>query len=68
MSSLPRAIRMVVRINPLTSILEMFRGFMIYGTWPDLFTTLMTIIPSVLVLVLGFRVFYKKQDEFILYV
>ena len=68
MSSLPRAIRMVVRINPLTSILEMFRGFMIYGTWPDLFTTVMTILPSVLVLVLGFRVFYKKQDEFILYV
>ncbi len=67
-SSLPRIVRNIVRINPLTSILEMFRAFMIYGTMPDLFTTLMTTIPSIVLLVLGFRIFYKNQDNFILYV
>ena len=68
MSSLPGWVRRVVMINPLTSMLEMFRGFMIYGTMPDLFTVLMTIVPSIIFVVLGCYVFYKKQDEFILYV
>lgn len=68
MSSLPGWVRHLVMVNPLTSMLEMFRGFMIYGTMPDVFCVLMTTVPSVVVLVLGCFVFYKKQDEFILYV
>ena len=57
----------IVKINPVTNILVMFRGFMMYNSMPDLYTILMSIIPSVLILVLGVWVFYKKQDEFILY-
>lgn len=68
LSGLPVWVRRIVLINPLTSILEMFRGFIIYGTMPDLFTTLMSIVPSVLVILLGCRIFYKNQDNFILYV
>lgn len=68
MSSLPGWVRTIVRINPLTSILEMFRGFVIYGTMPDWFTTVMTVVPSIIVVLLGCRVFYKGQDNFILYV
>ena len=68
LASLPGWVRTVVRINPLTSILTMFRDFMLYGTAPDLFTTCMTILPSIAFLALGIRVFYKNQDDFIMYV
>ncbi len=68
LAQLPDWVRRIVLLNPLTSILQMFRGFMIYGTMPDLYTCLMTFIPSILLIVLGCRVFYKNQDNFILYV
>ena len=68
LASLPGWVRTVVRINPLTSILTMFRDFMLYGTAPVLFTTCMTILPSIAFLALGIRVFYKNQDDFIMYV
>ncbi len=66
--SLPDWVRYIVMANPITSMLEMFRGFMIYGTMPGLFTCLMTFIPSILFIALGCRVFYKNQDNFILFV
>lgn len=65
---LPSWVKIIVYLNPITSILEMFRGFMIYGSMPGIYTIAMTIIPSVLALVVGLRVFYKNQDKFILYV
>lgn len=68
MSQLPVWVRRIVRLNPLTSILEMFRGLAIYGEMPDLFTVLMTVVPSILVILFGCRIFYKSQDHFILYV
>ena len=45
----------------------MFRGFMMYNSMPDVYTIVMSIVPSALVLAIGLLVFYKKQDEFILY-
>ena len=64
---LGNVLQTIVKINPVTNILVMFRGFMMYNYMPDLYTILMSIIPSALILVLGVWVFYKKQDEFILY-
>lgn len=66
MSQLPSLVRKIVLLNPLTSILEMFRGFMMYGTMPDIYTALMAIIPSFGFMALGCYVFYKNQDSFIL--
>lgn len=68
LASLPGWVSNIVRANPITSILTMFRGFMLYGTAPDLFTTCMTIFPSLAFLALGARIFYKNQDDFIMYV
>ena len=67
-SSLPGWVQTLVNCNPLTSILTMFRGFMLYGAAPDIFTTCMTIFPSIIILLLGVWIFYKNQDDFILYV
>ena len=67
-ASLPGWVANIVRANPITSILTMFRCFMLYGTMPDLFTICMTFIPSIVLFALGAYVFYRKQDDFILYV
>ncbi len=66
--ALPDWVKTIVYLNPITSILEMFRGFMMDGSMPSGFAILMTTIPSILSLLIGFRVFYKNQDKFILYV
>ena len=68
LASLPEWVANIVRINPITSILTMFRCFMLYGSCPDVFTICMTVIPSIGVFALGAFVFYKKQDDFILYI
>lgn len=68
LASLPGWVRNVVRINPITSILTMFRDFMLYGNCPDVFTVCMTAFPSIAFLALGAWVFYKNQDDFIMYV
>ncbi len=68
LASLPEWVAGIVRINPITSILTMFRCFMLYGSCPDVFTICMTVIPSIGVFALGAFVFYKKQDDFILYI
>ena len=60
-------VKWIILVNPVTNILTMFRGFILYNTLPSLFTVLMSVIPSVLVLFLGVYVFKKKQDDFILY-
>ena len=57
----------IVKLNPVTNILEMFRGFMMYNSMPDVYTVVMAIGPSIIVFIFGLWVFYKKQDEFILY-
>lgn len=64
---LGHTLQTIVKLNPVTNILVMFRGFMMYNSMPDLYTMLMSVIPSALILALGVWVFYKKQDEFILY-
>ena len=66
MEILPEKVAMVVRINPITNILEIFRGVVMYNSMPGLEVVLMATIPSLLFLFIGFYAFYKKQDTFIL--
>lgn len=58
----------VLELNPLYSILEMFRSCVLYCTmwnWNHFFYAVGI---SVLALVIGLFVFYKHQDRFILYI
>ncbi|MBU3841017.1 MAG: ABC transporter permease [Candidatus Ruminococcus intestinipullorum] len=66
MSILPEPVRLVVSLNPLTNIVEMFRDVMFYNAVPTFSSLLIGIIESIIILVLGMYVFYKNQDEFIL--
>ena len=65
---LPNWVSTIVKINPLTSILTMLRCFMLNGTMPDTLTICMTLIPSLVFLLIGGLVFWKNQDDFILYI
>ena len=55
----------LVMINPLTSILIMFRNVVIYGRLPGLVMLLVTAAEAVLCLGVGCWFFYKHQDGFI---
>ena len=65
MSILPEWLYHLVMINPLTSILIMFRNVVIYGRLPGLVMLLVTAAEAVLCLGVGCWVFYKHQDGFI---
>lgn len=66
MEILPEKVAMVVRINPITNILDIFRSVIMHNTMPDMEVILLATIPSVVMVFLGFYAFYKKQDTFIL--
>ena len=66
MSILPHTIKQLVMLNPLTNYLLMFRDVMFNHTLPSLSGIVIGLVEMVLALAIGFWVFYKKQDEFIL--
>lgn len=65
-SMLPDWVRMIVNLNPLTGILNIFRDVMIYNTVPTIGEFLISFVVVTVTLVFGLWIFYKQQDEFIL--
>lgn len=63
---LPGWVRMIVNLNPLTNILNIFRDVVIYNTVPTAGEFLLSLAVVAVTLVLGLWVFYKQQDDFIL--
>ena len=66
MSILPAWLQPIVNLNPITNILLMFRDVMLDYTIFDAKSIIIAVIEAGLALVIGLRVFYKAQDEFIL--
>lgn len=66
MSILPEWLEPVVRINPITNILMMFREVMLYNSLISSESLIIAIIEAGIAMAVGLRVFYKNQDEFIL--
>ena len=66
MSILPDWLTVVVKLNPLTNYLTMFRDLMMNNRIFGAGDLLIGIIEAAAVLVLGLYVFYKNQDTFIL--
>ncbi len=56
----------IVNLNPLTGILNMFREVVMYNRIPSAFELLVFLVVVLATLALGLWVFYKQQDEFIL--
>lgn len=63
---LPEKVRMLVMLNPITNYVLMFREVMMYGNLPELSSVILGVAEAFAMLVIGLRVFYKMQDEFIL--
>lgn len=63
---IPEKFRFIINLNPLASIIEMFRDVVMLGVIPGFMLQLRCIIPCIIALAVGLRVFYKQQDSFIL--
>ena len=57
---------MIVMINPITNYVIMFRDAMMYGRISSISSIVLGVVEAVIMLLIGLRVFYKMQDEFIL--
>ncbi len=66
MSILPEWLSWIVKLNPITNILIMFRNVMFYNTFLGWRALAIAIIETGIMLTIGFWVFYKNQDSFIL--
>ena len=60
--------KMVIMANPLYSITEMFRSCVLYGEMFNINHLLYALGFSLVSVVIGLFVFYKKQDKFILHI
>lgn len=67
-SIIPSQYRFLVEINPLFNIVVMFRALIMEGVLPSMNTAIITLGYSCLIFLIGFFIFYKKQDKFIFYI
>lgn len=63
-----KPVKMALMANPLYSIIEMFRDCVLFGEMFNMNHLLYSLAFSLATLVIGFFVFYKKQDKFILHI
>ena len=66
MSLLPRIVKVVVLLNPITNYLLMFRDVMLNNNLPSLSGIIIGAVEAAIALAVGLYVFYKNQDSFIL--
>lgn len=66
MSILPEKVKILVMLNPITNYVMMFRETMMYGHFPSVSSIVLAAIEAGVMLIIGLRVFYKMQDDFIL--
>jgi ABC-2 type transport system permease protein len=65
-SMLPKWVQFIVKLNPLTGILTIFRNVVIYNTIPSIQSLLISGMTVIITLGAGMWIFYKQQDSFIL--
>lgn len=65
---LPDAVMKLMQCNPMYHLVAYMRDLVLYGTFPSMKENLLCSCMGVGMLVLGLFVFYKKQDNFVLFV
>jgi len=67
-SMIPKQFAPIVALNPMFQYIRVFRNTMLYGTWPSPIDHLICGGIAITALCAGIFVFYRGQDQFILYV
>lgn len=67
-SGMSSMVMRILMLNPLYSIIEMFRSCVLYCEMWNWNHFIYALVTSVILLVVGIIVFYKKQDKFILHI
>ena len=68
MNALPDVVKKVMNFNPLWHYINYFRQLILDGIFPDFKLNLICFFIGFLFLIFGLVVFYRKQDDFILYI
>lgn len=64
LSAMPERIQWVLRLNPMTNFVEMYRDVTFYGVGLDISMFLITLLYSIVIFVVGYVVFGKLQRKF----
>lgn len=64
---IPERFMPLIQLNPIFTIIEMFRDALIYQTLPSVASNLFCLVYSLIFICFGLFLFYKKQDKFIFY-
>lgn len=67
-SIIPDRFQFLMSLNPMFHFVQYFRTVAIYGGVPSLWQNIVCLTLSLISLIIGLFVFYKKQDKFILYI
>ena len=65
---LPEFAKNAMQLNPLYHYIDYMRNLILYGTFPSIRENVICLLMGIIMLVIGICVFYKKQDNFILYI
>ena len=65
---LPDFAKKLMQLNPLYHYIDYMRSLILRGTFPSLKENFVCLIMGILMLIVGTYVFYRKQDNFILYI
>ena len=63
-TAVPEAYRHLLWINPMTHVVEMFRGVLIFGNWPSLVELFLWWMIAALILTIGYRLFRRLRAGF----
>ncbi|RPF42139.1 ABC-2 type transport system permease protein [Hydrogenoanaerobacterium saccharovorans] len=65
---LPPTVLTLMKLNPMYHYVGYFRDLILYGIVPGMRTNFYCIVISLITFIVGVIVFYKKQDNFVLYI
>jgi ABC-2 type transport system permease protein len=65
---LPQKYQFIFTLNPLYYMVDFFRDIVMYQTFPSIRENVICLLIGLISFLVGFYVFYKKQDRFILHV
>ena len=65
---LPDFARKLMQLNPLYHYIDYMRNLILHGVVPGITENFVCLLMSAMMLVIGVCVFYRKQDNFILYI